>query len=92
MKGSISRLVLDVLKPQDPRLHEFAAPLSYTPNIVDVKVSLVEINQTTENVKVTVEGKNISLDSVQKIMKNYGAEIHSIDEVVVEKQFNLQQN
>ena len=85
MKGSIRRLVLDVLKLRSPPLHEFAAPLSSTPNINDVKVSLIETDQNTESVKVTVEGKNIDLGFIQKIMKDYGAEIHSIDEVVVEK-------
>ena len=43
------------------------------------------MDQKTESVKVTVEGRDIDLDSVQKIMKDGGASIHSIDEVVVEK-------
>ena len=85
MQQIINRLVLDVLKLRDPPLHEFAMPLSSTPNVDDVRVSLVETDRNTESVKVTVEGKGIDLDSVQKIMKNYGAVIHSIDEVVVEK-------
>jgi len=59
--------------------------LGSIPNVEDVRVSVVETDQKTESVKVTVEGRDIDLDSVQKIMKDYGATIHSIDEVVVKK-------
>lgn len=82
---SISRLVLDVLKIRNPPLHEFAIPLGSIPNVDNVRVSLVETDQNTESVKVIVEGKGIDLDSVQKTIKDHGAAIHSIDEVVVEK-------
>jgi hypothetical protein len=53
------------------------------PNIEGVKVSLVEIDQNTESVKVIMEGESIDLDFVQNMMKDYGAVVHSIDEVVV---------
>lgn len=85
MQHSISRLVLDVLKLRDPPLHQFAVPLGSIPNVDGVRVSVVETDEKTESVKVTVEGKDIDLDSVQKIMKDCGAVIHSIDEVVVKK-------
>jgi len=85
VQHSIRRLVLDVLKLRDPPLPEFASTLCELPNIEGVKVSLVEIDQNTESVKVTMEGENINLDKVQKMMKNHGAVIHSIDEVVVQK-------
>jgi len=80
---------LDVLKLRDPPLPEFASTLCSLPNVEDVKVSLVEIDQNTESVKVTIEGRNIDLDNVQKIMKNHGAVIHSIDEVVVQKESSI---
>jgi len=85
VQHTIKRLVLDVLKLRDPPLPDFASTLCALPNIEGVKVSLVEIDQNTESVKVTMEGDNINLDIVQKLMKNHGAVIHSIDEVVVQK-------
>ena len=85
MQHSIRRLVLDVLKLRDPPLHDFALNLSSTPNIDGVKVVLVEIDQNTESVKVTMEGEDIDIDSVEKMMKDYGAVVHSIDEVVAGK-------
>jgi len=89
VQHSIKRVVLDVLKLRDPPLPEFASTLCSLPNVEDVKVSLVEIDQNTESVKVTIEGKNIDLDNVQKLMKNHGAVIHSIDEVVVQKESSI---
>ncbi|MCW4020124.1 MAG: DUF211 domain-containing protein [Candidatus Bathyarchaeota archaeon] len=85
MQHSIKRVVLDVLKLRDPPLAEFALSLCSIPNIEDVKVSLVEIDQNTESVKVTMEGENVDLDFIHNLMKDYGAVIHSIDEVVVGK-------
>jgi len=55
------------------------------PSIEGVKVSLVEIDQNTESVKVTIEGNDINLEDVKKLMKDHGAVIHSIDEVLVQK-------
>ena len=85
MQHSIQRVVLDVLKLRDPPLPEFALRLCSMPNIEGVKVSLVEIDQNTESVKVIMEGADIDLDFVEKMMKEYGAVVHSIDEVAVGK-------
>jgi len=82
---SIKRVVLDVLKLRDPPIPEFALRLCSMPNIDGVKVSLVEIDQNTESVKVIMEGDEVDLDFVEKMMKEYGAVVHSIDEVVVGK-------
>ena len=83
MPSRIKRIILDVLKLKEPTLPEFALTLSSFGNIVEVKVSLVEIDQNTESVKVTVEGNHIDLEAIQKMMKDQGAVVHSIDEVVV---------
>jgi len=85
VQHSIQRVVLDVLKLRDPPLPEFALRLCSMPNIEGVKVSLVEIDQNTESVKVIMEGADIDLDFVEKMMKEYGAVVHSIDEVAVGK-------
>ena len=85
MQHNITRLVLDVLKLRDPPLPEFAMRLSSIPNIEGVRVTLVEIDQNTESIKVTMEGEDVDLDLVREMMKEYGAVVHSIDEVVVGK-------
>lgn len=50
-----------------------------------VNISLVEIDQDTESVKITIEGESIDLNHVETTMKDCGAVIHSIDEVAVGK-------
>lgn len=83
MQHGVKRLVLDVLKPHEPHLPELALRLSSVDGVDGVNISLVEIDQNTESVKITIEGSNINLDRVKSTIKDCGAVIHSIDEVAV---------
>lgn len=85
MQHGVKRLVLDVLKPHEPPLPELAARLSSMKGVDGVNISLVEIDQDTESVKITIEGGSIDLNHVETTMKDCGAVIHSIDEVAVGK-------
>jgi len=85
VQHGIKRLVLDVLKPHEPNLPELAARLSSMKGVDGVNISLVEIDQKTESVRITLEGESIDLNHVETIMKECGAVIHSIDEVSVGK-------
>jgi hypothetical protein len=44
-----------------------------------------EVDQETENVKVTIEGPAIDFDMVQKNIETMGGAVHSIDSVSVGK-------
>lgn len=81
----IRRILLDVLKPHEPPIHELAAKLASLRGVDQVSISLVEIDQSTESVKVSIEGSDISMDSVRKTLEDLGAVIHSIDQVAVAK-------
>ena len=85
MEDGVRRIVLDVLKLRDPPLPELALRLSSMPNVEGVNISLVEIDQNTESVKVAIEGQNLDIKQIQEMMKDHGAVIHSIDEVAVGK-------
>lgn len=85
MQQDVKRLVLDVLKPHEPHLPELAARLSSMKGVDGVNIFLVEIDQNTESVKITIEGENIDINHVETTMKECGAVIHSIDEVAVGK-------
>ncbi len=85
MQQGVRRMVLDVLKPHEPDLPELATRLSEIDGIDAVNISLVEIDQSTESVRITVEGDCINLDHLKETMKDCGASIHSIDEVSVGK-------
>ncbi len=83
VQSVIRRIVLDVLKPHEPPIHEVASRLVVLTGIDHVNVSLSEIDQSTETVKVAIDGSEISLDSIRKHLEELGAVIHSIDEVTV---------
>lgn len=85
VQHSVKRIVLDVLKLRDPPLPEFAMRLSEMKDVEGVNVSLVEIDQNTESVKIAIEGENININHVQELLKDCGAVLHSVDEVVVGK-------
>jgi len=79
--ANLKLLVLDVLKPHKPILPEFAELLSSLTNVVGVNVSLIEIDQKTETVKISIEGENINFSEVEDAIEGLGGSIHSIDKV-----------
>jgi hypothetical protein len=81
----ITRIVLDVLKPHEPPIHELASKLASLQGIDRVNITLSEIDQSTESIKVSMDGTGIVIEGVRKALEESGAVIHSIDEVSVAK-------
>jgi hypothetical protein len=52
-----------------------------------VNISLKEVDQNTESISITLEGDDLSYDSIKEILEQAGAVIHSIDQVVAGKTF-----
>ena len=77
----IRRLILDVLKPHDPSIIEVSHKLSVLEGVSGVNCVLDEVDQETENIKITIEGTNIQYDDVKHVIESLGAVIHSIDGV-----------
>jgi len=85
MNNGIKRLVLDVLKPHEPGVLELARELGRLERVLGVNVSLYEVDQQTENVKITIEGDDLNFEEIKRVIENHGGVIHSIDEVVAGK-------
>jgi len=81
----IRRLVLDVLKPHHPNVLEFGKVLAGQGDL-EVKLTVVEMDDQTETLQVTISGPDIDFDRVQAAITGFGASLHSIDEVEVEGQ------
>lgn len=79
----VKKVVLDVLKPHQPQIPELASKLVACHGVEHVGISLAEIAQNTESIKVQVEGSDIRIDTLKKCIEDMGATIHSIDEVEV---------
>ncbi|MBY8996450.1 MAG: DUF211 domain-containing protein [Candidatus Thorarchaeota archaeon] len=87
MPHGIRRIVLDVLKPHSPRLTDLALMLSRDECVIGVNISLKEVDQSTESITITIEGDDLSYDSIKEILEQAGAVIHSIDQVVAGRRF-----
>jgi len=74
-------LVLDVLKPHYPLTLEYAKALSELKDISGVNLSLYEVDQQTENVKITIEGDDLDYEQIKEVIEELGGVIHSIDEI-----------
>ena len=89
MKGlneqGIKELVLDVLKPHAPSLPEFANFLGELEDVNIVDVSLVEMDEKTESLKVVLNGNNINFSGLKEHIEKLGASIHSVDRVIIER-------
>ena len=85
MPHGIRRIVLDVLKPHSPRLTDLALMLSRDEHVNGLNISLKEVDQNTESITITLEGDDLSYDSIKEILEQAG--IHSIDQVVAGRRF-----
>lgn len=80
---NVRRIVLDVLKPHSPGMVELATKLADLSGVYGVDISLIEMDQKVENVKITCEGDSIDYKKVEQIIKDCGASVHSLDKVSV---------
>ncbi len=80
----VKRLVLDVLKPHQPNVLEFSQAIAGAGGDYRVCITVVEVDESTETLRIVVEGDNIDFDAVQAGIGNMGGSLHSIDEVEVQ--------
>jgi len=81
--ANLRRVVLDVLKPHLPNVIELSSQLADLAGVDGVDISLIEMDQKVENVKITCEGDSIDYEKVEQIIKESGGSIHSLDKVSV---------
>ncbi|MEF8788527.1 MAG: DUF211 domain-containing protein [Haloarculaceae archaeon] len=78
---AVRRLVIDVLKPHDPPLVEFARRVSEVDSVEGISASLIELDNEVQNVKLTFEGTDLDVESVEGAVERIGGTVHSVDEV-----------
>jgi len=83
----IRRIVLDVLKPHSPQLTDLSLMLTRDERVSGLNISLKEVDQNTESITITLEGDDLSYDTIKEILEQAGAVIHSIDQVVAGRRF-----
>lgn len=75
----VRRLVVDVLKPHEPAVVEFARELGDVEGVDGVTASLVELDTEVENLKLTFAGEDLEVTPVQEAIQDLGGTIHSVD-------------
>jgi len=81
--SSLRRIVLDVLKPHQPSILEFADTIANQCDNSRVKITVVEVDEKTETIVIYIDGIDISYSSIEKTIIKLGGSVHSIDEVEV---------
>ena len=81
---SVKKLVLDVLKPHQPNSLEFSCKLADVGDDYRVVLTVIEVDENTETLQVTIEGSDLDFDAIQAAITDMSASLHSIDVVEVE--------
>jgi len=81
----LRRIVLDVLKAHEPDITVLSKNIASVEGVEGVNISVYEIDQRVENVKITIVGNLSDLTELKKKILDAGATIHSIDEVAAGK-------
>ncbi|SET10236.1 hypothetical protein SAMN05216326_1121 [Nitrosomonas marina] len=79
----VKHLILDVLKPHQPNGLAFASALAEKCPDCHIKYTVVEVDEKTESVILSIAGDNIRFEIIEEAISTMGASIHSIDEVEV---------
>ncbi|MDH5259015.1 MAG: DUF211 domain-containing protein [Gammaproteobacteria bacterium] len=79
----LKRIVLDVLKPHQPTILEFASTIADLHINSRVKITVTEVDEKTETTVMIIEGDDLPYSAIEETINSLGASIHSIDEVDV---------
>ncbi|MFT6268798.1 MAG: hypothetical protein ACJAVV_001613 [Alphaproteobacteria bacterium] len=79
--ANIRRLQLDVLKPHKPNAYDFTLALSELDPAWNIRLEVLEIDESTESICLEVTGMYINFEKLQAKITELGATVHSIDAV-----------
>ena len=77
----IRRLVLDVLKPHEPGVIEYADKITELEGIDGLTLNVMEIDNKTQSVEICVEGDDVPYEDIRDVIESLGGSIHSVDQV-----------
>lgn len=81
--SKITRLELDVLKPNNLAIVDMARSLAEVKGVNEVDIFVKEIEKEVEKVRVTIFGKNFNNEAILKSIESLGCAVHNVDRVVV---------
>ena len=75
----IKNVIIDVLKPHEPSILVYAEKIASLKSVDAVSINVVEIDEHTESVEISVEGGALNFKVIQKVIEKLGGSVHSID-------------
>jgi hypothetical protein len=88
----IVKIVIDVMSPAQQSIVDLVDSLSKIDGIAQVDVALSELEKNVEDFKVTLEGYSLNYDSIQDAIKEFGAVIRNVDNVISAEGYVPQQD
>ena len=76
---------LDILKPHMPSVDLVALTLMEIEGMKKVRIKVDELDQKTASLHISVEGNDISLETVTEVLNSLNCALHSVDEVIYEQ-------
>ncbi len=76
---------LDILKPHMPSVELVARTLMEIEGMSKVRIKVDELDQKTASLHISVEGNDISLETVTEVLSAINCALHSVDEVIYEQ-------
>ncbi len=80
---AVKKIVLDILKPHLPNALDFSQAIAEVGVDYCVKLTVIEMDENTETLRLEVQGNAINFEGVQCAITSMGGSLHSIDEVEV---------
>ena len=79
----VKRLVLDILKPHQPKALEFCSKLAEVGDDYAVSLTVTGVDEETETISVCIEGYDLDFAAIQAAITNMSSSLHSVDVVDV---------
>lgn len=79
--SALRKLILDVMKPHEPSTIVYTDKLADLEGVNGVNTSMVEMDEEVVNIKVTLQGDDISFAGVREQVEDLGGSVHSVDRV-----------
>jgi len=77
----IRRIVVDMLIPHNLDVLDFAEKIAQVEQVDGANVHVLEVDENTKTIEVTIEGKSLSFKAIKKVVEEFGGSVHSIDMV-----------
>lgn len=79
----IKKLVLDVLKPHQPDILDFACAIAELGEDYRVHIDVTEVDDKTQTTVMVIQGEALDFQRIEASIVNLGGSLHSVDQVEV---------